>query len=77
MTIDNKGLFGTFASIVSARNRQLDKTPDILVESPLLDSQRLKLEIEKDPVKFVHDQCDGTNTNDSETHCFDCEGDRF
>ena len=58
MTIDNKGLFGTFASIVSARNRQLDKTPDILVESPLLDSQRLKLKIEKDPVAFISEVYD-------------------
>ncbi len=84
MTIDNKGLFGTFASIVSARNRQLDDTPDILVESPLLDSQLLKLEIEKDPKQFVSKnrrdrcpQCGGTNINESNTHCFGCEGDRF
>ena len=58
MAIDNKGLFGAFASIVSARNRQLDKTPDILVESPLLDSQRLKLEIEKDPIAFISEVYD-------------------
>ncbi len=58
MAIDNKGLFGAFASIVSARNRQLDKTPDILVESPLLDSQLLKLKIEKDPVAFISEVYD-------------------
>ena len=58
MAIDNKGLFGAFASIVSARNRQLDKTPDILVESPFLDSQLLKLKIEKDPVAFISEVYD-------------------
>jgi glycine cleavage system H lipoate-binding protein len=58
MTIYKKGLFGAFASIVSARNRQLDKTPDILVESPFLDSQLLKLKIEKDPVAFISEVYD-------------------
>lgn len=66
------------------RDKLLDDTPDILVESPLLDSQRLKLEIEKDPNQFVSKNrrdrcphCDGTNINESNTHCFGCEGDRF
>ena len=34
------------------RDEKLNKTPDILVESPLLDSQLLKLKIDQDPKKF-------------------------
>lgn len=33
-------------------DNKLDKTPDILVDSPLLDSQLLKLKIEHEPKKF-------------------------
>jgi len=40
------------------RDKLLNQTPDILVESPLLDSQRLKLEIEKDPVAFISEVYD-------------------
>ena len=35
------------------RDKLLNQTPDILVVSPLLDSQLLKLKIEKDPVALV------------------------
>ena len=40
------------------RDKLLNQTPDILVESPLLDSQLLKLEIEKDPVAFISEVYD-------------------
>ena len=40
------------------RDKLLNQTPDILVESPLLDSQRLKLKIEKDPVAFISEVYD-------------------
>ena len=40
------------------RDKLLNQTPDILVVSPLLDSQRLKLEIEKDPVAFISEVYD-------------------
>ena len=40
------------------RDKLLNQTPDILVVSPLLDSQLLKLEIEKDPVAFISEVYD-------------------
>ena len=40
------------------RDKLLNQTPDILVVSPLLDSQRLKLEIEKDPIAFISEVYD-------------------
>jgi hypothetical protein len=40
------------------RDKLLNQTPDILVESPLLDSQLLKLKIEKDPVAFISEVYD-------------------
>ena len=40
------------------RDKLLNQTPDILVVSPLLDSQRLKLKIEKDPVAFISEVYD-------------------
>lgn len=40
------------------RDKLLGKTPDILVESPFLDSQLLKLKIEKDPVAFISEVYD-------------------
>ena len=40
------------------RDKLLNQTPDILVESPLLDSQLLKLKIEKDPIAFISEVYD-------------------
>jgi hypothetical protein len=40
------------------RDKLLNQTPDILVVSPLLDSQLLKLKIEKDPVAFISEVYD-------------------
>ena len=40
------------------RDKLLNQTPDILVESPFLDSQLLKLKIEKDPVAFISEVYD-------------------
>ena len=40
------------------RDKLLKQTPDILVVSPLLDSQLLKLKIEKDPVAFISEVYD-------------------
>ena len=40
------------------RDKLLNQTPDILVESPFLDSQLLKLKIEKDPVDFISEVYD-------------------
>ena len=40
------------------RDKLLNQTPDILVVSPFLDSQLLKLKIEKDPVAFISEVYD-------------------
>jgi len=40
------------------RDKLLDKTPDILVGSHLLDSQLIKLRIEKDPRAFISEVYD-------------------
>ena len=40
------------------RDKLLNQTPYILVESPFLDSQLLKLKIEKDPVAFISEVYD-------------------
>ena len=40
------------------RDKLLKQTPDILVVSPFLDSQLLKLKIEKDPVAFISEVYD-------------------
>ena len=40
------------------RDKLLNQTPDILVESPFLDSQLLKLKIEKAPVAFISEVYD-------------------
>ena len=34
------------------KNKEINDSPDILIDSPLLDSQLLKLKIEQDPKRF-------------------------